>query len=201
VIAASQPNPSSTNQPTTSAVSPAAAPINPPGRGSSQSVSSQGNASQNASSSKAVQSSAAGSGAANPVQDKAQLTPPKVATTPAKAASDNSAAENDVTTRSFDSASAQSAAKTAAPLTLVIRATENSWISVSADGKAASHETLIAPAATSVRANREIVAKVGNAAGVTFLWKGQEIQAQGAESETKTFVFDANGMRVVGTGQ
>ncbi len=82
-------------------------------------------------------------------------------------------------------------------MTLVIRATETSWISVTADGQLASQETLIAPAHTSIRATRQIVAKVGNAAGVTFVWNGQEIPAQGAESEVKTFVFDASGMRTV----
>ena len=89
----------------------------------------------------------------------------------------------------------------AAPLRLVIRATENSWISVSADGKTVNQETLIAPAHTSVRASREIVAKVGNAAGVTFLWNGKEIPPQGEEAEVKTIVFDAEGMRVIAPGQ
>jgi hypothetical protein len=45
-----------------------------------------------------------------------------------------------------------------------------------------------------VHANREIIVRVGNAAGVTFSWKGQELAAQGAESEVKTIVFDADGM-------
>lgn len=89
-----------------------------------------------------------------------------------------------------------SSEKSATPLTLVIRATETSWISVLADGQTVSQETLIAPANTSVRANREIIAKIGNAAGVTFLFNGQEIPADGAEAEVKTFVFDSNGMRV-----
>ena len=93
------------------------------------------------------------------------------------------------------------AAEKATPLTLVIRATENSWISVTADGKTVSEETLIAPAHASIRASREIVARVGNAAGVTFLWNGKEIPADGAESEMKTFVFDAQGMRVVAKAQ
>ncbi|HLV89379.1 MAG TPA: RodZ domain-containing protein [Candidatus Sulfotelmatobacter sp.] len=82
-------------------------------------------------------------------------------------------------------------------MTLVIRATENSWVSVSADGQVVSQETLIAPAHTSVRASREIVAKIGNAAGIRFLWNGQEIPSDGGESEVKTYVFDASGMRVV----
>jgi cytoskeleton protein RodZ len=111
---------------------------------------------------------------------------------------DANSGENEVTTRPVVAAPAAAAA---APLMLVIRATENSWISVSADGKTVSRETLIAPANTSIRASREIVAKVGNAAGVTFLWNGQEIPAQGNEAEVKTFVFDAGGMRVVAASQ
>jgi cytoskeleton protein RodZ len=88
-------------------------------------------------------------------------------------------------------------AKSTAQLKLVIRADETSWISLVADGQTVSRETLIAPAHASVRANHEIVAKIGNAAGVTFLWNGKEIPAAGAEAEVKTFVFDADGMRVL----
>jgi len=91
--------------------------------------------------------------------------------------------------------------KSPARFTLVIHADENSWISVTADGQPVSHETLIAPADASVRANREIVARIGNAAGVSFIWNGQEIPAQGAESEVKTFVFDADGMHPVAAPQ
>jgi hypothetical protein len=109
--------------------------------------------------------------------------------------------ENDVTVQPVGGATSAPAEKPAAPLMLVIRATENSWISVSADGQNVSSENLIAPAHTSVRASREIVARVGNAAGVTFLWNGKEIPAQGAEAEVKTFVFDAQGMRVLSTNQ
>jgi len=94
-----------------------------------------------------------------------------------------------------------SLASPAPPLTLIIRASENSWISVLADGQAVSEETLIAPAHTSVRAKREIVVKTGNAAGVSFLWNGKEVPAQGAEAEVRTFVFDASGMRTTTPAQ
>jgi cytoskeletal protein RodZ len=104
---------------------------------------------------------------------------------------------NDVTVRTFPKANGQPPEKSTAPLTLVIRATETSWISVLADGQTVSQETLIAPAHASVHASHEIVARIGNAAGVTFLWNGQEIPATGAEAEVKTFVFDSNGMRVL----
>ena len=104
--------------------------------------------------------------------------------------------ESDAPQQSNDVAAAPPAGKPAETLALVIRALENSWISVSADGQSSSQETLIAPARTSVRANRQIVVRVGNAAGVTFQLNGKEIRAQGAEGEVKSFVFDAQGMRV-----
>jgi cytoskeletal protein RodZ len=115
---------------------------------------------------------------------------------PAKTANPNTdnATGIDVTIRTFPSTKP---AKPVASFTLVIRAAENSWVSITADGQSVAHENLIAPAATSVHATREIVARIGNAAGVTFLWNGQEIPAQGAESEVKTFVFDSTGMREV----
>jgi cytoskeletal protein RodZ len=82
-----------------------------------------------------------------------------------------------------------------ANLTLVIRASENSWIAVTADGQPVVHETLIAPAHTLVRAAREIVVRAGNAAGVSFALNGQEFPSQGAEGEVKTVIFDSTGLR------
>jgi len=105
--------------------------------------------------------------------------------------------KGDVTIRSFGAAAAKPADKPAATLTLVIRASESSWISVTSDGQLVTQETLIAPAATSFHASRELVVRVGNAAGVSFLWNGEELPAQGAESEAKTLVFDAQGMRAL----
>jgi cytoskeleton protein RodZ len=139
-----------------------------------------------------------------------QIQPPPVAqsssstsaATPAPATSSTpiaagGAGESDVTVRTSKPAVSKPAAKSAAPLTLVIRANETSWISIVADGQTVSKETLIAPAHASVRATHEIIARIGNAAGVTFVWNGQEIPADGGEAEVKTFVFDADGMRVV----
>jgi cytoskeleton protein RodZ len=120
---------------------------------------------------------------------------PAATTKSSKEVSDGSdSGDNDVVVRNVQGATAAPDAK---PFTLVIRATENSWISVTADGQNVSQENLIAPAHASIRANHEIVARVGNAAGVVFLWNGKEIPADGAEAEVKTFVFDAQGMRAV----
>jgi hypothetical protein len=80
---------------------------------------------------------------------------------------------------------------------LLIRATETSWVSVVADGQPLLRETLIAPAHTSVRATREIVVRAGNAAGISFLLNGKEIPASGneAEGEVRTYTFDSTGMK------
>ncbi len=76
-----------------------------------------------------------------------------------------------------------------------IRASETSWISVTADGQLVSQETLIAPAQTVVRASHEVIVKAGNAAGVSFEMNGKEFPAQGAEGEVKSYVFDSTGLR------
>ena len=115
--------------------------------------------------------------------------------TPANTVEEKIVEKSDVTIRSFGSQPATPSTKPVASLSLVIRATETSWISVTSDGQLVTQETLIAPANTTVHATREIVARVGNAAGVTFLWNGHEIPAQGAEAEAKTFAFDSQGMR------
>lgn len=111
---------------------------------------------------------------------------------PVKAAANTT----DISNKFVELQDPQPSAASTAPLTLVIRASEDSWISVSADGENVLHETLIAPAHTTVRAVRRIALRVGNAAGVSFVWNGQEIPAQGVEGEVKALVFDATGMQV-----
>ncbi len=109
--------------------------------------------------------------------------------------------KGDVTIRSFGATAAKPAEKPAATLKLIVRASESTWISVTSDGQLLTQETLIAPAATSFHATRELVVRVGNAAGVSFLWNGEEIAPQGAEAEAKTFIFDAQGMHAAATPQ
>ncbi len=109
--------------------------------------------------------------------------------------------KGDVTIRSFGTTAAKASEQSAKKLTLVVRASENSWISVISDGQPLTQETLIAPAATSFHATRELVVRVGNAAGVSFLWNGEELAPQGAESEARTFIFDAQGMHAAAASQ
>jgi cytoskeleton protein RodZ len=125
---------------------------------------------------------------------------PASSSTTASAPAPESGDSNDVTVKQFGKPVSKPAQKSAPSFTLVIRAAENSWISVFSDGQLVTQETLIAPAHTSVRGSREINVRVGNAAGVSFVWNGQEIPAQGSEAEVKNFVFDADGMHLSTAG-
>jgi cytoskeletal protein RodZ len=93
------------------------------------------------------------------------------------------------------------AVKPPGSFSVLIRAEENTWVSITADGKPVAQETLIAPAHTSVRATGEVIVKAGNAAGISFQLNGEEIPAQGNEGEVKTFVFNAAGFRVLPQAQ
>jgi hypothetical protein len=94
-----------------------------------------------------------------------------------------------------------SATKSPLSFTLLIRASETSWVSIVADGKVVAEETLIAPAGTSVRATHQIVVRTGNAAGIGFLLNGKEIPKQGNEGEVKIYTFDATGLRETSPAQ
>lgn len=93
------------------------------------------------------------------------------------------------------------AVKPTPALTLLIRADQTCWVSISADGQPVATETLIAPAHTSVLAAREITIKAGNTAGISFQLNGKEIQVQGNPGEVRTFTFDATGMRASSDAQ
>lgn len=121
---------------------------------------------------------------------------PALPTPAGSAISSKSADSGDVTVKNLAKTTAKPAENTAPNLSLVIRATENTWISAFADGQLVTQETLIAPANTSIRASREITVRVGNAAGVSFLFNGKEIPAQGGEAEVQNLTFDSQGIHV-----
>jgi len=123
--------------------------------------------------------------------------PAKTATTKDSAAPVKTVVVNDDSAAPPPARPATKAIAAKPTLALVIRASENCFISVTADGQPVTQENLIAPAHTSVRAYHEISVRVGNAAAISFLWNGAEIPPQGAEAEVKTFVFDNEGMRVL----
>lgn len=80
------------------------------------------------------------------------------------------------------------------PFQLRIIAREDSWISVSGSQGEIFHEVLSPTEEKSFHSTSRIVVKIGNAAGVQFMWNGHELPVQGKEGEVKTLVFDGSGL-------
>jgi cytoskeleton protein RodZ len=80
--------------------------------------------------------------------------------------------------------------------TLVIRAAEDSWLSITTDAGAPAEETLIAGQHQSIPADHQIVIKAGNVGGLVFALNGKQLPSQGDYGEVKTLLFDSQGVRL-----
>jgi cytoskeleton protein RodZ len=80
-------------------------------------------------------------------------------------------------------------------LLVVIKAREDSWLSISVDGEIVTRALLAAPTQKSVRAEKEIVIKAGNIGALDFEFNGQKLPTQGDYGEVKTLTFDAHGLQ------
>jgi cytoskeletal protein RodZ len=78
---------------------------------------------------------------------------------------------------------------------VLIKAREDAWVSIIADGKRIMQETLVAAAETSVKAQDQIVIRAGNIGALDFFFNGQKLPTQGDDDEAKTLKFDVNGLR------
>ena len=77
---------------------------------------------------------------------------------------------------------------------MVIKAREDSWVSITVDGKQLSEQILVAHAEKSVEARNEIVIKAGSVGALDFSFNGKRLPAQGDYEEVKTLTFDVNGL-------
>ena len=78
---------------------------------------------------------------------------------------------------------------------VVIKAREDSWLSISVDGEIVTRALLAAGTQKSVRAEKEIAIKAGNVGALDFEFNGQKLPTQGDYGEVKTLTFDAHGMQ------
>jgi cytoskeleton protein RodZ len=82
----------------------------------------------------------------------------------------------------------------AGELSLVIQAKEESWITITSDGKTVSSELLPAGGELTVHGRQQITVKAGNAGGVEFQFNGKKITAVGQDGEVKTITFGPQGI-------
>lgn len=77
---------------------------------------------------------------------------------------------------------------------VVIKAKEDSWISVTADGRQVSHGILKADKQKFVRAGKQILITTGNAGGLDVSYNGKPVGVIGNESEARTLLFTPTGV-------
>ena len=79
---------------------------------------------------------------------------------------------------------------------VTIKAREDSWVHIKADGKDLSDDTLAANTERSIQANSEIVIKAGNVGALDFWFNGRKLPAQGELDEVKTIAFGPSGLAI-----
>jgi cytoskeleton protein RodZ len=78
---------------------------------------------------------------------------------------------------------------------VLIKAREDAWVSITADGKQISQDTLTAAAQKSIEAHNQLVIKTGNVGALDISFNGKMLGSQGHYNEVKTLTFDSNGLR------
>ena len=77
---------------------------------------------------------------------------------------------------------------------IIIKAKEDAWISVVADGRRVAHGTLRAEKQRFIRAGKQIVVTTGNAGGLEVSYNGKPLGVIGNESEARVLTFTPAGM-------
>jgi cytoskeleton protein RodZ len=85
-------------------------------------------------------------------------------------------------------------AATPGEFAVVIRAHEESWVSITADGKSHSSELLVGGSERTIRGRKEVVVKVGNAGGVDLWFNGKKLSGGGEFGEVRTLTFGPGGL-------
>lgn len=90
--------------------------------------------------------------------------------------------------------SSLTAAVAAGEFSVVVRAREESWISIRADGKTVPSEVLAAGSERSIVGRKQVVIKMGNAGGVELRFNGKKVEGGGEIGEVKTVTFGRSGV-------
>ena len=77
---------------------------------------------------------------------------------------------------------------------ILIKAKEDSWVSIVADGKSVMQRVLQADKKKKVKASKSLVLRTGNAGGIEVSFNGRPLGALGNENEPRTLTFNATGL-------
>jgi cytoskeleton protein RodZ len=115
--------------------------------------------------------------------------------TPAPAAVERAAVTPPVKTQQPASEDAAAAKKPAEKSFFVsVKAKEDSWVSIVADGKSVMQRVLPADKHKKIKAGKVLILRTGNAGGIEVSFNGRSLGAIGNENEPRTLTFNATGL-------
>ena len=75
-----------------------------------------------------------------------------------------------------------------------VKAKEDSWVSIIADGKSVMQRVLTADKQKKIKAGKSVILRTGNAGGIEVSFNGRPLGALGNENEPRTLTFNASGL-------
>lgn len=75
-----------------------------------------------------------------------------------------------------------------------VKAREDSWVSIVADGKSVMQRVLNADKHKKIKAGKSLILRTGNAGGIEVTFNGRPLGALGNENEPRTLTFNATGL-------
>ena len=75
-----------------------------------------------------------------------------------------------------------------------VKAKEDSWVSIVADGKSVMQRVLPADKQKKIKAGKSVILRTGNAGGIEVSFNGRPLGALGNENEPRTLTFNASGL-------
>ena len=83
----------------------------------------------------------------------------------------------------------------AGAFSVTIKANDDSWVAIAADGKTVAADSLLSGGTTrTIQASREIVIKAGNVGALEISFNGKKLQRQGQDGQVKTLTFGTEGL-------
>jgi cytoskeleton protein RodZ len=93
-----------------------------------------------------------------------------------------------------DAATTPAASKPEKSFFISVKAREDSWVSIVADGKSVMERVLMADKHKKIKAGKSLVLRTGNAGGIEVSFNGRPLGNLGNENEPRTLTFSPTGL-------
>ena len=133
----------------------------------------------------------ASSSEATPAKPPTSATTPAAEQTPVAASPVRPPKQTQPVQQLADQSARKPAEKT---FVILIRAREDAWVSIIADGKSVMQRVMTANKNKLVKAGKQVVLRTGNAGGIDVLFNGRPLGQIGNENEPRTLTFNAAGL-------